>query len=44
MTAEEWQQELKEQLLEEIAAGVSDTNYYDDSSIVAVDVDYTTQS
>tara|TARA_B100001939_G_scaffold300623_1_gene276674 strand:- start:428 stop:562 length:135 start_codon:yes stop_codon:yes gene_type:complete len=44
MTAEEWQQELKEQLLEEIAAGVSDTNYYDDSTIVAVDVDYTTQS
>ena len=44
MTAEEWQQELKEQLLEEIAAGVSDTNYYDDGSIVAVEVDYTTQS
>ena len=44
MTAEEWQQELKEQLLIEIAAGVSDTNYYDDCSTVAVDVDYTTQS
>ena len=44
MNAEQWQQELKEQLLEEIAAGVSDTNYYDDSSTVAVDVDYTTQS
>lgn len=28
----------------EIAAGVSDTNYYDDGSIVAVEVDYTTQS
>ena len=44
MTAEEWQQELKDQLLIEIAAGVSDTNYYDDSSTVAVEVDYTTQS
>ena len=45
MNAEQWQQELKEQLLEEIAAGVSDTNYYyDDGSIVAVEVDYTTQS
>lgn len=44
MNAEQWQQELQEQLLMEIAAGVSDTNYYDDGSIVAVEVDYTTQS
>ena len=44
MNAEQWQQELQEQLLIEIAAGVRDTNYYDDGSIVAVEVDYTTQS
>ena len=44
MTAEEWQQELKEQLLEETAAGVVDNNYYDDSCTVSVEIDYTTQS
>ena len=44
MTAEEWLQELQEQLLEETAAGVVDTNYYEDGSIVAVEIDYTTQS
>jgi hypothetical protein len=43
MTVEEMYQELKEQLLEDSLLGVSDTNYYDDGSIVAVEVDYTTQ-
>ena len=44
MTAEEWLQELQEQLLEETAAGVVDNNYYDDSCTVSVEIDYTTQS
>ena len=44
MTVEEMYQELKEQLLEDSLLGVSDTNYYDDSCTVSVEIDYTTQS
>jgi len=44
MTVEEMYQELEQQLLEETLAGVVDNNYYDDRSIVSVEVDYTTQN
>lgn len=44
MTVAEMYQELQEQLLEETLCGVSDTNYYDDSCTVSVEIDYTTQS
>ena len=43
MTVAEMYQELQEQLLEETLAGVVDNNYYDDSCILCVEVDYTTQ-
>ena len=43
MNTAEFCQELQEQLLEETLAGVVDNNYYDDSCILCVEVDYTTQ-
>ena len=44
MTVEEMYQELEQQLLEETLVGVVDNNYYNDGSIVSVEVDYTTQN
>jgi len=45
MTTTEFYQEMEDQLMEETASGVSNTNYqFDDSSWWCVEVDYTTQS
>lgn len=44
MTITEFYQEMHEQLMEETASGVSDTNYYDANASWDVDIDYTTQS
>ena len=43
MTAEEWQQEMKEQMQDEIAIGLREFVRYDDSC-AAFEIDYTTQS
>lgn len=45
MTAEEWKQELEDQLLEEKRAGLLSSNYYyDDSSIVVLELEYSTSN
>tara|TARA_B100000925_G_scaffold291766_1_gene281302 strand:- start:1018 stop:1149 length:132 start_codon:yes stop_codon:yes gene_type:complete len=43
MTAEEWQQEMKEQMQDEIEIGLREFVRYDDSCAV-LEIDYTTQS
>jgi len=44
MTLQEMYQEMEEQLMEDCLLGYNDQSFYDDGSVVSLEIDFTTQS